>query len=313
MTVMDLDPEVVARLRSALGQPLPEIPARFLYDDRGSALFEKITELPEYYQTRTEIGILSERADAIVAAAGQPRRLAELGSGAGRKIGLLIEAGRRAGTLDELMLLDINASFLDQSAHTLRARYPGLRVTTLPGDFTRDLPELGPGGSRMIAFFGGTLGNLAPEAVPGFFGALAAQMAEGDVVLVGVDLVKDPARLEAAYNDTAGVTAAFNRNILRGFNGVTGATFDPEAFDHRAFYDPDHAWIEMRLRARRAMAVEVPALDLTVELSTGDELRTEISCKYTRQSLAERVAPAGLSLTGWFVDPDELFALALLA
>jgi L-histidine N-alpha-methyltransferase len=286
---------------------LPEIPPSYLYDDTGSALFERITELPEYYQTRTELGILARCAPDVVAAA-RPGRIVELGSGAGRKIRLLLDAWRTTGTAGSCTMFDVNECFIDASIRALGADYPEVQFRGVVGDFTRDLARLGAGGERLVVFFGGTVGNLHPDERARFFRELAAQMAASDTLLIGVDLVKDRVRLEAAYNDTAGVTAAFNRRSLHSFNQRFGADFDPEAFAHRAFYDERNIWIEMRLVATRPMVVKVPALDLRLEFARGDEIRTEVSCKFTRASLA--AAAAGLAITGWYTDPGELFALA---
>jgi L-histidine N-alpha-methyltransferase len=194
----------------------------------------------------------------------------------------------------------------------LRADYPEARVAGIVGDFVHDLPALGPGGGRLLLFLAGTLGNLHPDDVPAFFRAAAAVLAPGDGFLVGVDLVKDPERLHAAYNDSAGVTAEFNLNILRVLNDRLGADLDPTAFEHVAFYDAERQWIEMRLRARRAVVARVPAAGVEIALAAGEEIRTELSCKYTRDSLSSRLAGAGLLLDGWTTDPEGLFASALL-
>jgi L-histidine N-alpha-methyltransferase len=180
-------------------------------------------------------------------------------------------------------------------------------------DFVRELHALGPGGDRLIAFLGSTIGNLHPDhEVPGFLTRVARQLAPGDAFLLGVDLVKDKATLEAAYNDDLGITAEFNRNILRVVNRRFGADFDPEAFAHVAFYDESRAWIEMRLRARRPMRVKVPAAGLALTLARGADIRTEISCKYTRAAVEARAARAGLAVERWFTGPERLFGLALL-
>jgi L-histidine N-alpha-methyltransferase len=180
------------------------------------------------------------------------------------------------------------------------------------GDFTRDLLRLGPGGERLTVFFGGTLGNLHPEERGPFFRDLARGMEASDALLIGVDLVKEPARIEAAYNDPEGVTAEFNKNALRVLNHRFGADFEVSSFAHRAFYDAEHARIEMRLRAERAMRVRIPALEMMLELDQGAEIRTEVSCKFTRESLAAAAAQGGLALSRWYTDPEELFALAIL-
>jgi L-histidine N-alpha-methyltransferase len=295
-------------LRSMLQRELPEVPSRYLYDDRGSELFEDITGLAVYYQTRTELGILERHAAEIVEAAA-PTQLAELGSGAGRKIRLLLDAWRApAGA--SCTMLDVNASFVAASVRRLAADYPAVEFRGAIGDFTRDLARLGPGGRRMSVFFGGTLGNLQPAEQRAFFAQVARHMRPSDSFLVGVDLIKDVARIEAAYNDPEGVTAEFNKNALRVINHRFGADFDVDAFEHRAFYDRDNAWIEMRLAASRAMQVRLTALDLELRLPAGAEIRTEVSCKFTRASLA--AAARGLTIAGWYPDPEGLFALALL-
>lgn len=299
-----------ARLRATLTRPLPEIPPIYFYDDRGSELFEQITGLSVYYQTRTEIGILEREAAAILAAA-RPRRIVELGSGAGRKIRLLLDAWR-AGAGATCTMLDVNATFLDQSIARLRADYPALAFRGVVGDFTTDLAKLGPGGGRMTVLFAGTVGNLYPDERRAFFREIAARMEPSDTLLLGTDLIKDRARLEAAYDDPEGVTAAFNKNALRVLDRRFQADFDPEAFAHRAFYDEGNAWIEMRLTAKRAMRVHLRAIDLHLDLAQGAEIRTEVSCKFSRASLEVAAREGGLSVSSWYGDPDGLFALALL-
>jgi L-histidine N-alpha-methyltransferase len=218
-----------------------------------------------------------------------------------------------AGTLRRCVLLDINEELLRRSVDALADAYPRLAVQGIAGDFLRDLGEIGPGGDRLLAFLGSTIGNLHPsDEVPGFLARVARHLSPEGTFLLGLDLVKDKARLEAAYNDAAGLTAEFNRNILRVLNARFGADFEPADFEHVAFYDEREAWIEMRLRARRRLRARVPAAGVTLELAKGDEIRTEISCKYTRESLLARATGAGLALEAWFSDPDRLFALALM-
>ncbi|MFT3766869.1 MAG: L-histidine N(alpha)-methyltransferase [Minicystis sp.] len=304
-------PDERVRLRAALSRALPEIPPIYFYDDHGSELFEQITRLPVYYPTRTEIGILGRHAPDIMSAV-RPRHLVELGSGAGRKIRLLLDAWQSVGGGETCTMLDVNALFLEQSISRLRADYPGYSFRGVIGDFTADLGRLGPGGARLVVFFAGTIGNLFPEERRAFFREIARRMDPSDALLVGVDRVKDRARLEAAYNDPEGVTAAFNRNALSVVNRRFGANFDPTAFAHRAFYDAERAWIEMRLVASRRMEVHVPSLDLRLDLDRGAEIRTEVSCKFTRASLDAAAVDGGLTVTHWYTDPDDLFALALL-
>jgi L-histidine N-alpha-methyltransferase len=304
---------MAAEVRAGLSaQPLPWLPCKYFYDDRGSALFEQITRLPEYYQTRTEERIL-ERVAADVVAATRPVELLELGSGVGRKVRLLIDAGRSLGTLKRCLLLDINAKVLAESVRNLEGDYPGLCVRGVVGDFQDNLEVLGRGGGRLALFLAGTIGNLHPDReLPGFLRAVARQLVPGDAFLVGIDVVKDEGRLHAAYNDAAGVTAEFNRNILRVVNAALDADFDPDAYDHVAFYDRDQAWIEMRLRARHEQRVRVPGADLELTLRRGQEIRTELSCKYTRATFETRLTGTGLRLEAWLIDAESLFALALL-
>jgi L-histidine N-alpha-methyltransferase len=301
-------PDELAALREGLSRPLPELAPKYLYDDRGSALFERITELPEYYPTRTELAILERDAEAIMADANA-KRLVELGSGAGRKIRLLLEQwkGRDGGACT---MLDVNQRFLDESVRALAVDFSGCAFDGVLGDFTQDLARVAHGGARLTVFFAGTIGNLFPHERARFFGHFAERMAPEDSLLVGADLVKDPSRIEAAYNDAQGVTAEFNKNALRVVNDRYGADFDVDAFDHVAFFDRELQRIEMRLRARRPVRATVRAIDLDVALPAGGEIRTEISCKFTRESFTRAVEREGLSVRAWRTDPDELFALA---
>lgn len=315
-TVRTRPADDVARMadevRSGLLQRPRSLPSKYFYDDRGSALYERIVRLPEYYQTRTEERILAAIADELVART-RPAELVELGSGAGRKIRILLAAVERAGLPRRTRMLDVNEAFLSASIDRLRALDPAAEVLGIVGDFVTDLPLLGPSpGGRLALFFAGTLGNLHPRDVPEFLRRVAAQLAPGDHFLVGVDVVKEPRRLEAAYNDAQGVTAAFNKNILAVVNAKLGADFDLDDFDHVAFYDRRRAWIEMRVRARRDVEVRVPAAGLTLNLLAGEEIRTELSCKYTRASLGEAVRGTGFGIAEWFTDDEALFALALL-
>ena len=303
---------MAAEVRKGLSlRPLPELPCKYFYDERGSGLFDRITELPEYYPTRTETAILEAHAAEVVDAV-RPRELAELGSGAGLKIRLFLDSMRSRRSLESVVLLEISEGYLRESVERLQADYPEALVRGIVGDFLHDLAALGPGGGRLLLFLAGTLGNLHPDDVPAFFRAAAAVLAPGDGFLVGVDLVKDPARLHAAYNDSAGVTAEFNLNILRVLNDRLGADFDPADFDHVAFYDAERQWIEMRLRARRAVRASVPGAGVEIALAAGEEIRTELSCKYTRESLASRLTGTGFRLDRWTTDPGGLFASVLL-
>ncbi len=302
---------LVAEVRAGLTGTPRSLPSKYFYDDRGSVLFEAITQLPEYYQTRTEEALLAAVADELVRET-RPEGIVELGSGAGRKVRLLLEAVARTELPRRLTVFDINPRFVRTSAARLAAAYPGLRADAVVGDFTEDLAGLGRAPRRLAILFGGTLGNLAPFEVPAFLRRLGRQLGAGSHFLVGVDTVKDPARLEAAYNDTAGVTAAFNLNILRHLNRVLDGNFDLARFAHRAFWDPEREWIEMRLVATAPSAVHLPGADLAIRFAAGDEIRTEISCKYTRDSFGALLPATGFALTRWDVDTEGLFALALL-
>lgn len=291
--------------------PLPRIDPKHFYDDRGSRLFERITRLPEYYQTRTEEALLEEVVGEILDLC-RPRELVELGSGAGRKIRLLLAGMRDRGLLDECTLLEINETFLTASAERLAEEFPGLEVVGVVGDFHRDLVALGPGGARLILFLAGTFGNLEPPQRTDFLAALSGIMAANDRALIGLDLVKDRARLEAAYNDAAGVTAEFNRNCLRVLNARYDTDFEPDGFEHVAFWNEAEEWIEMRLRATAATEVRLGDTGRTLRLAEGEEIRTELSCKFTRPSFQRVLAGTGLGLERWLTDPDELFALAVV-
>jgi L-histidine N-alpha-methyltransferase len=288
---------------------------KYLYDDRGCELFEAITELPEYYQTRTELEILRAEGAGVVARAGA-EELVELGSGSSRKTEALLDAMEAAGTLRRYLPFDISPGALLDAAGRLAERYPGLRVHGVAGDFERHLdqvPDPVPGERRLVAFLGGTIGNLPPEAREPFLRAVARLLRPGDRLLVGTDLAGDPRRIRPAYDDAAGVTAAFNRNLLAVLNRELDADFAPERFAHVAVYSEADAWIEMRLRARSAHRVQVGALDLEVRFAEGEEVVTELSCKFTRASVAAMYADAGLRLLEWHVDRRERFALSVAA
>jgi L-histidine N-alpha-methyltransferase len=299
-------------VRQGLTQPFKELPPKHFYDARGSELFDQICELPEYYPTRAETAILTERAPEIVAATGAGE-LVELGSGTSAKARILLEAMDRAGTLTRYIPLDVSEKVVREAAEELVAEYDELTVHGVIGDFERHLPRVPQRGDapRLVALLGGTIGNFAPEPRRALLSGMAELLRDGDRVLLGTDLVKDPEVLEAAYDDAAGVTAEFNRNVLHVINRELEADFPVEEFEHVAFFEPEQEWIEMRLRAPRELTVEVGALGLTVPFSAGEELRTEISAKFTRERLSADLAAAGLALEQQFTDPDGLFALSL--
>lgn len=286
------------------------LPPKWFYDARGSALFERITELPEYYPTRAEHRILRRRADAVAAAAGPVRTLVELGSGSSRKTRLLLDALTREGQLTRYAPLDVSEDALAEAGEALCRDYPALDVTAVVTDYESDLtlPRTGP---ALVAFLGGTLGNLDGDARRAFYGALRPQLGSGDSLLMGVDLVKPASVLVPAYDDGAGVTAEFNRNVLRVLNRELAAGFRPEGFDHVALWNAAASRVEMRLRSRRAQSVPLAALDLSVDFEEGEELRTEISVKFRRDPLAAELSSAGFRVRHWWTDEADAFALLL--
>ncbi|MCK1822096.1 L-histidine N(alpha)-methyltransferase [Streptomyces sp. XM83C] len=283
------------------------LPPKWFYDARGSELFEQITGLPEYYPTRAEREILIDRAGDIAAAAGA-RTLVELGSGSSEKTRHLLDA---LTGLRVYLPVDVSESALVRAGQALAAERPGLRVHALIADFTRELELPETPGPRLVAFLGGTIGNLLPAERAAFLGAVRAMLAPGDALLLGTDLVKDERVLVRAYDDAAGVTAAFDKNVLAVVNRELGADFDPAAFDHVALWNADDEWIEMRLRSRVAQTVKVPALDLAVDFAAGEELRTEVSAKFRKEGVSAELAAAGLELTRWWTDAAGRFALSL--
>jgi L-histidine Nalpha-methyltransferase len=300
-----------ADARAGLTASPKSLPPKWFYDAAGSALFDKITELPEYYPTRAERAILRAAAGEIAAASGA-HTVAELGSGSSDKTRLLLDALRAAGTLRRYVPVDVSESALAEAGARLVREYPGLDVHAVVTDFEQrlGLPD-GDGGPRMVAFLGSTIGNMVPAQRAGFLARLRASLSPGDSLLLGTDLVKDPAMLVAAYDDGAGVTAAFDKNVLAVLNSELGAGFDLDAFDHVALWDARREWIEMRLRSAWAQTVEVPALGLTVEFADGEELRTEVSAKFRREGIEAELAAAGFAPRSWWTDPGGLFGLSL--
>jgi L-histidine N-alpha-methyltransferase len=298
---------------AGLTRTFKQLPPKHFYDARGSELFEQITELPEYYPTRTELEILRDRADEIVALSGAGE-LVELGSGASSKARILLDAMERAGTLRRYVPLDVSESVVREEAEQLVRDYETLTVHGVIGDFERHLGELPAGGDspRLVALLGGTIGNFTPEARRTLLRKIASLLRGEDALLLGTDLVKDPAVLEAAYNDSQGVTAEFNRNVLYVINRELGADFVPEDFEHVARFDTQNEWIEMRLRATRDCVVTIAGLDLSVTFVAGEEMRTEISAKFTRRRVEDDLAAAGLVLDSWLTDSDRMFALSLV-
>jgi L-histidine N-alpha-methyltransferase len=304
--------EMAHEVRTGLTAKPKELAPKYFYDERGSRLFERITELPEYYPTRAEREILATRCDEILAAAGSPGTLVELGSGSAAKTRHLLSAMEDANCLELFVPVDISEEITHQTAASLVAEYPELSVSGLVCDFEQDLeliPEAENG--RLIAFLGGTIGNLYPDPRRDFLSRIAALLGPEDRLLLGTDLVKDTARLEAAYNDSAGVTAEFNKNVLAVLNRELGADFDLDAFEHVARFDEDEAWMDIGLRSKVAQTIRIDCLDLTVRFAAGERMRTEISAKFTRERLEEIYREAGLELSGWFTDAAGDYALSL--
>lgn len=293
-----------------LGATPKTLPPKWFYDDAGCELFDRITRLPEYYPTETERGILRAEAAAIAAAAGADT-LVELGSGTSDKTRVLLDAMQAQGGLTRFVPFEVNEATLRSSAAAIRAEYPQVAVHGVVGDFEHHLPRLPTGGRRLVAFLGSTIGNFAPVERERFLADLAGALDPGDGLLLGTDLVKDVDRLEAAYNDGDGVTAEFNRNVLRVMNRELEADFDVDRFEHRAFFDTDEEWIEMRLRSTTDQTVSIRALDVVVGFAAGEEVRTEISAKFRREGVEQELAAAGLRLDRWMTDPSGDFALSL--
>ncbi|CAM4194827.1 L-histidine N(alpha)-methyltransferase [Kibdelosporangium persicum] len=301
---------LAADARTGLSADPKTLPPKWFYDARGSELFEQITRLPEYYPTRAEREILGDRAGEI-ASASQAHTLVELGSGSSEKTRLLLDALRAGGTLRQFVPLDVSRTALHDAAAALAVDYPSLVVHGVVGDFTEHLALLPGEAPRVVAFLGGTIGNLLPAERAKFLASLRDVLEPGEWLLLGTDLVKDVETVRVAYDDSAGVTAEFNRNVLHVLNRELGADFDVSAFDHVALWDADNEWIEMRLRAQRAMRVSIPVLDMTVSFAEGEELHTEISAKFRREGITAELADAGFDLTRWWTDSLHRFGLSL--
>lgn len=310
-----LDPEALAAqmatdVRTGLTGNPKTLSPKYFYDARGSELFDEITRLPEYYPTRSEREILEARVSDIAVLSGA-ETLVELGSGTSEKTRLLLRALTAAGTLRRFVPFDVDPAVLEDAGAAVAIEFPGLVVEPVVGDFEKHLGELPRHPRRLVAFLGSTIGNLDPGQRAALLRDLRGTLEDDDVLLLGTDLVKDPAVLEAAYDDSQGVTATFNRNVLAVLNRELGADFDLDAFEHRAVWVAEEEWVEMRLEARTEQRVRLEALDLDVRFGAGEQMRTEISSKFRRERVTEEVAAAGFRLTHWWTDAAGGFALSL--
>ncbi len=302
---------MAADVRAGLTRPFKGLSPRYFYDERGSQLFEQITELPEYYPTRCEREILETESGSICEAANRPASLIELGSGSARKTQVLLDAMRDACCLETYCPVDISEEITRETADRIAAEYDDVAVHGLVCDYELDLERIPVEGPRVIAFLGGTIGNFEPQQRSGFLRRVANLLGPEDRFLLGTDLVKDPGALEAAYNDSGGVTAAFNKNVLAVLNRELGADFDLDVFEHVARWDPENLWIDIRLRSLANQVVSFKALDMLVPFGAGEEMRTEISTKFARPGLEGIYSEAGLQMTDWWTDSDGLYALSL--
>jgi len=295
-----------------LRQSPKSLPPKWFYDKFGSDLFDQITRLPEYYPTRTEAQILRARAATIAEFTGADT-LVELGSGTSEKTRMLLDALHEHRSLRRFIPFDVDSGMLETAGAAIKAEYPGISVDAVCGDFEEHLAEIPGGGRRLVVFLGSTIGNLTPRPRARFLSALSAVLAPGEHLLLGTDLVKDTGRLVRAYDDSAGVTAAFNRNVLAVINRELNADFDIDAFDHVARWNSAEERVEMWLRATAAQRVRIGALDLAVDFAAAEEMLTEVSCKFRQDGVASELAAAGLRRTHWWTDPAGDFGLSLAA
>ncbi|WP_407639048.1 L-histidine N(alpha)-methyltransferase [Actinacidiphila yeochonensis] len=299
-----------ADVRAGLGTAPRTLPPKWFYDARGSDLFEQITRLPEYYPTRAEQEILERRAPEI-AQLTRAATLIELGSGSSRKTRLLLDALTAGGSLRRYAPLDVSGSALEEAGRAICRDYPELDVRATVADFEGGIPLSDEPGPRLLAFLGSTVGNFDREQRAAFYRTLARALSSDDVLLLGADLVKDTEVLLRAYDDAAGTTAEFNRNVLHVLNRELGANFVPEAFQHVALWNAEHERVEMHLRARTAQTVKIPDLDVSLDLAPGEDLRTELSCKFRRESLTAELKEGGFTVRHWWTDDAARFALLL--
>jgi len=299
-----------AEIRQALLATPRSIPAKWLYDERGSQLFDEITRLDEYYPFRAEREILRDHSAAITAAS-KADTLVELGSGTSEKSRVLLDAMQANGQLSRYVPFDVSEEMLRLAAASIAEEYPGIEIHGVVGDFDRHIPLTPVKGCGMIAFLGSTIGNLEPPQRRRFIADVATALDSDGTFLVGTDLVKDPQRLWAAYNDSLGISSAFNRNVLRMINRELNADFDLDGFEHAADWDPEHEWIDIRVRSLVEQTATVSDLDLELEIADGEEIRTEVSTKFHLDGIVAELAEAGLELVDQWTDSAGDFALTL--
>ncbi|WP_283611310.1 L-histidine N(alpha)-methyltransferase [Mycolicibacterium poriferae] len=297
-------------VRDGLTRQPKTLPPKWFYDAVGSDLFDQITRLPEYYPTRAEAQILAARAGEIATASGADT-LVELGSGTSEKTRALLDALREQGSLRRFIPFDVDPSVLQLAGPAIQQEYPGVEINAVCGDFEEHLGKIPAVGRRLVAFLGSTLGNLTPGPRAEFLASVSEMMQPGDTLLLGTDLVKDVDRLVRAYDDSAGVTAQFNRNVLTVVNRELGADFDVPAYEHVAKWNADEERIEMWLRSTHPQRVHIAALDLDVDFADGEEMLTEVSCKFRRSGVDAELAAAGLERTHWWTDEAGDFGLSL--
>jgi L-histidine N-alpha-methyltransferase len=314
LDVQDDESQFLARMigdiREGLTAKPRRLPPKYFYDEAGGRLFERITELPEYYLTRAEGSILRAIAGPLIASL-RPRDLVELGPGSCEKVRVLLDAlGETAGV--RYVAVDVGRDGLTQAATKLADDYPSIDVHAVVADFERHLSSLPPpSGRRLLIFFGSTIGNFDPPARRIFLAELRGLLGPGGRLLLGVDLVKDRTTLEAAYDDATGVTAEFNRNVLRHVNRLVDGNFEPKNYRHHAFYNVEASRIEMHLVATVPQRVTLKRLPLTLDFDEGDGIWTENSYKFTREGTEAELAEAGLELDEWFTDAERRFGLVL--
>ena len=312
LTPDDRREALVRDVREGLSGEPKQLPPKWFYDQHGSELFGRITRLPEYYLTRRERAILAERARTIVAET-RADTLVELGAGTSEKTRFLLDAFSAGGRLRRFVAFDVSEETLRASAARIADEYPGIEVIAVVADFDRHLGELPRGGRRLVAFLGSSIGNLGPKDRSAFLSTLRTELGAGETLLLGVDLVKDPEALVAAYDDREGVTAEFNRNLLRVLNRELDADFRPDCFDHVARWDAEHEWIELVLRSRLEQRVSIPGAGVEVRFERGEELLTEISAKFRPDGVRDELGAAGFAVRELWTDPRDDFGLVLAA